>query len=108
MIIGQGETSWADLGEPVGSAPGYRCSMVVVQRDVLKTSRIVTVVCVPMTSNLKWRRAPENVLLSGAATSLPQASVAYVSLIVALDKRQLVERGWESTNASIGTLVIGN
>ncbi len=56
------------------------------------TSRIGTVVCVPLTSNLKWERAPGNVLLSAAATSLPKNSVANVSLIVALDKPQLVER----------------
>ncbi len=66
--------------------------MVVVQCDALNTSRIGTVVCVPLTSNLKWERAPGNALLSAAATSLPKDSVANVSLIVALDKRQLVER----------------
>ncbi len=65
---------------------------MVVQCDALNTSRIGTVVCVPLTSNLKWERAPGNVLLSAAATSLPKDSVANVSLIVALDKRQLVER----------------
>jgi mRNA interferase MazF len=92
VVIGQGETWWADLGEPVGSAPGYRRPVVVVQCDALNTSRIATVVCVPLTSNLKWERAPGNVLLSAAATSLPKDSVANVSLIVALDKRQLVER----------------
>jgi len=47
---------------------------------------------VPLTSNLKWEGAPGNVLLSAAATSLPKDSVANVSLIVAFDKRQLVER----------------
>jgi mRNA interferase MazF len=82
----------ADLGEPGGSAPGYRRPVVVVQCDALNTSRIGTVVCVPLTSNLKWERAPGNVLFSAAATSLPKDSVANVSLIVALDKRQLVER----------------
>jgi mRNA interferase MazF len=66
--------------------------VVVVQCDALNTSRIGTVVCVPLTSNLNWARAPGNVLLSAAATRLPKDSVANVSLIVALDKRQLVER----------------
>ncbi|MEP7310950.1 MAG: type II toxin-antitoxin system PemK/MazF family toxin [Pseudomonadota bacterium] len=83
---------WADLGEPVGSAPGYRRPVMVVQRDALNISRIATVVCVPLTSNLKWERAPGNVLLSAALTRLPKDSVANESLIVALDKRQLVER----------------
>jgi mRNA interferase MazF len=92
VVIGQGETWWTDLGEPVGSAPGYRRPVVVVQCDALNASRIGTVVCVPLTSNLKWERAPGNVLLSAVATRLPKDSVANVSLIVSLDKRQLVER----------------
>jgi len=91
-VIGQAEIWWADLGEPTGSDPGYRRPMVVVQCDALNRSRIGTVVCVPLTSNLKWARAPGNVQLSAAATSLPKDSVANVSLVVALDKLQLVER----------------
>jgi mRNA interferase MazF len=50
------------------------------------------VVCVPLTSNLKWARAPGNVQLTAAATNLPKDSVANVSLVVALDKLRLVER----------------
>ena len=92
MVVSQAEVWWADLGEPTGSAPGLRRPVVVVQCDALNHSRIGTVVCVPLTSNLKWSRAPGNVLLSTAATSLAKESVANVSLIVALDKLQLVER----------------
>ena len=80
------------MGDPIGSAPGFRRPVVVVQCDALNNSRIGTVICVPLTSNLKWSRAPGNVLLSTAATGLPKESVANVSLIVALDKQQLVER----------------
>jgi mRNA interferase MazF len=94
VVIGQGETWWADLGEPVGSAPSYRRPVVVVQCDALNTSRIGTVVCVPLTSNLKWERAPGNVLLSAAATSLPKDSVANVSLIVALWTNASLSNGW--------------
>jgi mRNA interferase MazF len=92
LVIGQAEIWWADLGEPTGSAPGYRRPIVVVQCDALNHSRIRTVVCVPLTSNLNWARAPGNVRLSAAATNLPKDSVANVSLVVALDKLQLVER----------------
>jgi mRNA interferase MazF len=92
VVIAQAEIWWADLGEPVGSAPGYRRPVLVVQCDALNRSRIGTIVCVPLTSNLKWAQAPGNVLLPTVATSLPKDSVANVSLIVALDKRQLVER----------------
>ena len=92
MVIAQGEVCWADLGEPVGSAPGYRRPVVVVQGDALNRSRIATAVCVPLTSNLKWADAPGNVLLKATATGLDRDSVANVSQIVTVDKTILTER----------------
>jgi mRNA interferase MazF len=92
MVISQAEVWWADPDEPVGSAPGLRRPVVVVQCNALNQSRIGTVVCVPLTSNLKWREAPGNVLLTGHATGLNKDSVANVSLLMALDKEQLTER----------------
>ncbi len=80
---------------------------MVVQCDALNTSRIRTVVCVPLTSNLKWRREPGNVLLSAAATRLPKDSVASVSLIVALDKRWLVERVGKIARRQLELLLSG-
>lgn len=91
MVISQGEVWWADLGEPAGSAPGCRRPVVIAQCDALNRSRVGTVVCVPLTSNLKWADAPGNVLLSASLTGLPKDSVANASLIVAIDKRQLTE-----------------
>ena|SRR5262245_48567177 len=55
-------------------------------------SRIATVVCVPLTSNLKWAMAPGNVLLSARMTGLPKESAANVSQLVTLDKSDLTER----------------
>jgi len=92
MVVYQGEIWWADLGEPSGSAPGFRRPVLVMQCDAINRSRIATVVCVPLTSNLKWANAPGNVLLKASATGLPKDSVANVSLIVALDRAQLTER----------------
>lgn len=92
MVISQGETWWADLGEPIGSAPGFRRPVLVVQGDALNQSRISTVICVPLTSNLKWAVAPGNVLLKAKQTSLPKDSVANVSQIVAVDREMLTER----------------
>ena len=91
-MIAQGEIWWADLGEPIGSAPGFRRPVVVVQSDALNRSRIGTVVCVPLTSNLKWADAPGNVLVSARSTGLDRDSVANVSLVVAIDGSQLTER----------------
>ena len=91
-MIAQGEVWWADLGEPVGSAPGYRRPVLVVQADSFNRSRIATVVCVPLTSKLRWADAPGNVLLDKASSGLGVDSVANVSQIVALDRAVLTER----------------
>jgi mRNA interferase MazF len=64
----------------------------VVQGDALNRSRIATVVCVPLTSNLKWALAPGNVHLPARFTGLPKDSVANVSQIVSLDKELLTSR----------------
>src|SRR5450756_1340430 len=86
MVISQGEVWWADLPAPVGSAPGFRRPVVVVQGDALNRSRISTVVCVPLTSSLRWADAPGNVLLSARLTGLPKDSVANVSQVLTLDR----------------------
>jgi mRNA interferase MazF len=92
MVVAQAELWWAELDDPVGSVQGLRRPMVVMQCDALNRSQIGTVVCVPLTSNLKWAKAPGNVLLTARATGLPKDSVANVSLLVALDKGQMAER----------------
>lgn len=106
-IITQGEIWWADLGEPVGSAPGYRRPVLVVQGDPLNRSRIATVVCVPLTSQIKWADAPGNVLLAAAASGLDRDSIANVSLIVAIDKAQLVERVGKVTARKLERVLAG-
>jgi mRNA interferase MazF len=91
MVISQGHVYWADLRDPTGSGPGFRRPLIVVQGDALNRSRIRTVVCVPLTSNLVWADAPGNVVLPGKATGLPRDSVANVSQIVALDRDLITE-----------------
>lgn len=91
-MISQGEVWWAELGEPEGSEPGFRRPVVVVQSDSFNRSKIATVVCVALTSNLRWADAPGNVLLSAKLTGLPKDSVANVSQIVTFDKSSLVDK----------------
>ena len=107
MVISQGEVWWADLRRPTGSEPGFRRPVVVVQGDALNRSRIATVVCVPLTSNLKWADAPGNVLLAARSTSLSKDSVANVSQIVALDKTTLTERVGKLSAAKVELLLSG-
>jgi len=66
--------------------------VVIVQGDHLNRSRIATVICVPLTSNLTWARAPGNVLLAAKATGLQKDSVANTSQIIAVDRAFLAER----------------
>ncbi len=79
----------------------------MVQGDALNRSRIATVVCVPLTSNLKWADAPGNVLLATRSTRLPKDSVANVSQIVALDKAVLTERVGKLSAAKVDLLLSG-
>jgi mRNA interferase MazF len=91
-VIAQGEVWWADLAEPSGSEPGFRRPVVIIQGDAFNRSRLATVVCVALSSNLRWAEAPGNVLLSARLTGLPKDSVANVSQIVTLDRAALIER----------------
>ncbi|MBI2889915.1 MAG: type II toxin-antitoxin system PemK/MazF family toxin [Nitrospirae bacterium] len=90
--VSQGEVWWADLDVPGGSGPGFRRPVLIVQGDHINRSRIATVVCVPLTSNLAWSRAPGNVLLPKDTTGVPKDSVANASQIVTLGRALLTKR----------------
>jgi mRNA interferase MazF len=107
VVVSQGEIWWADLPTPTGSGPGFRRPVAIVQCDALNQSRIATVVCVPLTSNLKWGSAPGNVTLSSRVSGLPKDSVANVSQIVSLDKYLLTERVGRLPKAKLELLFTG-
>ena len=107
MVISQGEIWWADLPPPVGSGPGFRRPVVVIQGDAFNRSRIATVVCVPLTTNLRWSDVPGNVRLSSETTSLPHDSVANASLVISLDKDLLTERVGKLTRAKLELVLAG-
>lgn len=92
MVISQGEIWWADLATPRDSEPGFRRPVVVIQGDAFNRAALRTVVCVPLTSNLRWADAPGNVALTARSTRLSRDSVANVSQIVALDRTILTVR----------------
>ena len=91
-MIAQGEVWWADLGEPVGSEPGFVRPVIIVQGDAFNASAIRTIVCVALTSTLRWADAPGNVRLTARATGLPKDSVANVSQLMTLDRDALIDR----------------
>ncbi|MBI4699560.1 MAG: type II toxin-antitoxin system PemK/MazF family toxin [Deltaproteobacteria bacterium] len=90
--MAQAEIWWAHLPEPTGSSPGFRRPVVVVQGNSLNRSRLATVVCVPLTSNLMWASAPGNTLLPAKATGFPKDSVANASQLFAVGREFLTER----------------
>ena len=75
----------------MGSEPGYRRPVLVVQSDAFNRSRIQTVVTVVLTSNLRLVEAPGNVLVPAMTSGLPKDSVANVSQIITVDRTFLVE-----------------
>lgn len=106
-MIGQGEVWWAELDDPVGSGSGFRRPVLVVQGDALNRSALATVVCVPLTSQVKWAGAAGNLLLSPQETSLPKPSVANVSQIVALDRRILQRRVGKIPRTRLTAVLMG-
>jgi mRNA interferase MazF len=107
VVISQGDVWWADLAHPSGSGPGFRRPVVIVQGNSLNRSRIATVVCVPLTSNLKWAKAPGNVMLSARVTGLTKDSVANVSQIISLDKALLTDQAGRLPRAPLGLVLSG-
>jgi mRNA interferase MazF len=56
---------------------------------------------------MKWSAAPGNVALSKRSTGLEKDSVANVSLVVALDKHQLVEQVGKISSRQLERVMVG-
>jgi mRNA interferase MazF len=91
MVMERGDIWWANLPDPVGSNPGYRRPVLIVQSNSFNHSRINIVVVAAITSNLELAKAPGNVFLYIRSSGLPKDSVVNVSQILTLDKTLLTE-----------------
>ncbi|MBE9203281.1 type II toxin-antitoxin system PemK/MazF family toxin [Synechocystis salina LEGE 06099] len=91
MVMYRGEIWWADLPNPVGSEPGYRRPVLIVQDDIFTQSLINTVIVVVITSNIRLAEAPGNVVLPPEMSGLPRQSVVNVSQILTVHKSFLTE-----------------
>lgn len=91
MVIQRGEIWWASLNDPVGSAPGYRRPVLVIQSNEFNQSQISTIIAIAITSNTKLAQAPGNVFLSRKASGLTKDSVINVSQVITIDKKFLTE-----------------
>jgi mRNA interferase MazF len=88
----RGEVWWASLPDPVGSGPGYRRPVLVIQSKPFNESLIATVIVAVITTNFALGEAPGNVRLSKSESGLPKPSVVNVSQIITIDKSLLTEK----------------
>jgi len=107
MVISQGDVCWASLDEPVGSAPGFRRPVTIVQGDAFNASRLATTIVVPLTSNLRLAAAPGNVVLAALRTGLPKDSVANVSQIITIDRELLSNRVGQLIESDLQLVLAG-
>jgi mRNA interferase MazF len=103
----RGEIWWASLPAPVGSAPGYRRPVLIVQADAFNKSLIQTVVVIALTANLRLAAVPGNVDLPRSSTGLSHASVGNVSRIMTIDKTLLTERAGRVSAATLARIEAG-
>jgi len=92
VVVARGDVWWADFREPVGSEPGFRRPVVIVQNDGFNRSGIRTVIVVTVTSNLDLLRPAGNVLITADESGLSVDSVANVSQVATIDRRFLQKR----------------
>ncbi len=88
----RGELWWAALPAPLGSGPGLRRPVVVLQSNAFNDSRIATAIVAVVTSNLALAEAPGNVRIGKAESGLSKASVINVSQVLTIDRSLLVAR----------------
>ena len=82
----------ADLGEPMGSEPGYERPVLVVQDNHYNDSTISTVIVLGLTSQVKYAKLPGNILLSKKESGLKKESVINITQLTTIDKDCLTKR----------------
>jgi mRNA interferase MazF len=91
MVMNRGDIWWGSLQDPIGSSPGYRRPVLVIQDNNFTRSLIKTVVVAVISSKTKLAKAKGNVLLTPLQSGLSKDSVVNVSQILTIDKTLLFE-----------------
>lgn len=82
----RGEIWWAELPAPVGSEPGFRRPLLIIQSDDFNRSSLQTVIGIALTTNLRLVNAPGNLLLPAVESGLAKDSVINVTQLLTVDK----------------------
>jgi len=107
MVIRRGEVCWVDFGEPKGSARAKRRPAVIVQSDRYNSSRISTVVVLPITSNTALARHPGNVFVPELTSGLSKDSIVNVSQPMTVDRSDLDDTGLELPDSLMDAIEAG-
>ncbi len=86
MVIQRGDIWWTDLRDPLGSGPGYRRPVLIIQSDKFNQSQLSTVVVLVISTNLNLIKSPGNVLLTAKESELPKDSVVNVTQVFTIDE----------------------
>jgi mRNA interferase MazF len=95
----RGDIWWADLGVPLGSEPGFRRPVLIVQDNAFNDSKINTIMVAALTTNLTLATAPGNIFLSKGESQLPRDSVINISQLAALDRTRFLKKAGRLSHA---------
>lgn len=101
MVVAMGDVFWADFGDHP------RRPVVVVQGDAFNRSRIATVVCVPLTSEMRWAEVPGNVVLKKRSTGLSKDAVANVTKVVSIERQFLNRHSGRISRRELDRILAG-
>ena len=85
----RGDVYMLDFGIPLGSEPGMRRPVVIIQTDKDNLNGLNTKVVIPITSNTINADLKGNVFLPKKESGLSKDSVALIHQIVVVDKFRL-------------------
>jgi len=89
MPIRKGTIYWVDISSKGNSKANGLSPGLVVQNDVLNSSKLNTVNILAITTNLKFGELPGNVVLDKGEANLPKPCVINVTRIKTVDKIRL-------------------
>ena len=91
-LVNQGEVYWHDFGPPLGSEPGGRRPVVVVQGERYNHSTWGTTVIASITTRLDRAQLPAMVFVPRGTAGLTKDSVINMTNLATVNKSELVER----------------
>ena len=87
----KGEIWRAHLPFARGSEPANDRPVLIIQGDEFNSSKISTIICAVITTNLDLAKSPPNILLEKAYSHLKKSSVINFSQIITLDKSYFIK-----------------